>query len=173
MALKRGQYEYVSLIDKMTVDYITNERSIRRQMALNGFDFADASLLTPTSGHDLFTYAAKSEEENGGTRSELAVFLELVDEYQSRIEHFHKAVETNDYHAVKSRYLIDDMTVDTSLPFAIGDLFTLNLIHSKRKVETITNELCIYYLVFNCCLIFVFLSLKKERKSNSAVQGRA
>lgn len=44
-ALKNNLNEYVELIDKLTIDSILNDKNIRMQLALNGFDFSDTKIV--------------------------------------------------------------------------------------------------------------------------------
>jgi hypothetical protein len=57
---------------------------------------------------------------------------------------FHKAVEKNDYHLVKSLYNVEL----NNKSYNLDDIFITNLINSKQKVRLIL----FYFIFLNICI---------------------
>lgn len=43
-ALKIGRKDYCEMLDRITINYILNDKNLRMQLALNGFDFKQNDL---------------------------------------------------------------------------------------------------------------------------------
>lgn len=85
--------EYAEFIEKLAIDYILNCPKLRKQMALNSFNFSDVNIVScwiqskiwifalkkfihRQDNEDLLSYAQRNEMR------ELCCFLENVDLYQ-------------------------------------------------------------------------------------------
>ncbi len=119
-ALKNGLNEYADLIDKITIDYIFNDRRLRMQLALNGYDFS----CLRKEGQGLESYARENNLK------ELSCFFENLSWYQEKVNEFHRAVESNDYNAARA---MKQINIDFD-GFRTEDIFIQSLIESRKKV---------------------------------------
>lgn len=127
VAIKNGKQDYLEMIENITVDYILNEKHLRKQLAFNGYDFSNQNLKY--EGVGIYEYA-KSKDLH-----EIYSFLDNVDNYQKKIDEFHDAAEKNDYNLVKNLYKAN-MRLKDETHFKSEDLFELNLLNSRKRNES-------------------------------------